>query len=94
MSNYNDNFTSIKYRGQTFVQWCKDNNYEYMIDEIDEVYLYNNYGKTKETLNRGFDKNIRFVCKNGHELKLGYVLSVIASMIEILMQLLIYLDRV
>lgn len=67
MSNYNDNFTSIKYRGQTFVQWCKDNNYEYMIDEIDEVYLYNNYGKTKETLNRGFDKNIRFVCKNGHE---------------------------
>lgn len=67
MGKYNNNFTSIKYKGQNFVKWCKDNNYEYMIDEIDEVYLYNNYGKTKETLNRGFDKNIRFVCKNGHE---------------------------
>lgn len=67
MSEYNNNFTSIKYKGQSFVQWCKDNNYEYMIDEIDDYYLYENFGKTRETLNRGFDKNIRFVCKSGHE---------------------------
>lgn len=68
MATWNNGFTSIKYKGQTFAQWCRDNGYQYMLQELDEFWLMANFGfDSKESLNRGFDQKIRWQCAKGHE---------------------------
>lgn len=67
MATWNNGFTSYKYKGQTFAQWCRDNGYTYMLQELDFPWLNVTYGfQTIEALNRGFDKKIRWVCAKGH----------------------------
>ena len=48
--------------GMKFVDWCKINGFEYMIDEVDEDYLFDHYHIKLESLTQGFDKSIRWVC--------------------------------
>ena len=59
-----------KKRGMLFKDWCVINGFEYMISELDEDYLFNNYGKTLNDLTQGFDKKVRWVCVNNpnHEM--------------------------
>ena len=52
----------VKCRGMSFVDWCKLNGFEYMIDEVDVQYLTENYDLTLESMTQGFDKKIRWVC--------------------------------
>lgn len=67
MTSWNNDFKSIKKRGMLFKDWCTINHYEYMLDELDEDYLRLEYDKDLSELTHGFDKKLRFVCKNGHE---------------------------
>lgn len=60
----------VKCRGMLFTEWCELNDFEYMVDEIDLDYLFNNYGLTLKTLSQGFDKNIHWICSkdSSHEM--------------------------
>lgn len=52
----------LKCRGMLFTEWCHINGFDYMIDEVDKNYLYNEYGLTLDDMTQGFDRKIRWVC--------------------------------
>lgn len=64
----------LKERGMLFVDWCKVNNFEYMIDELDWKSLKDEYNLDKSTLTQGFDKKCKWHCsKCGAELNFKVV---------------------
>ncbi len=64
----------LKRRGMLFIEWCHINSFDYMIDELDWDFVYNTYGKNKDTLTQGFDKKCKWHChKCGAEMNFKVV---------------------